>query len=123
MVLAGEVHVRSLKRRYFGGGSATDVLSFPAPALPGQPAPLGDLVICGPVLVRQARQHGAAIEMEALALLIHGCLHLTGWDHDTDSRRGKMMRRERAIFSAIAPGVPWPLEAEYARFNGEKQTV
>jgi len=75
----------------------TDVLSFPMDELrvpkPGQPAPtgiLGDIVLCPAVTIEQASEHGRAPADEAEYLLVHGLLHLLGYDHATQEEHDEM---------------------------------
>ena len=83
--------MRVLNRRWRGKRGTTDVLSFPA----GQDeferaagATLGDVVISVEQATRQAREHGLTFEEEIAQLILHGLLHLCGYDHETD--RGEM---------------------------------
>ena len=83
--------MRELNRRWRGKRGTTDVLSFPA----GQDeferaagATLGDVVISVEQATRQAREHGLTFEEEIAQLILHGLLHLCGYDHETD--RGEM---------------------------------
>jgi probable rRNA maturation factor len=79
--------MRALNRRYRGKDRTTDVLSFPAgPAAAG--GFLGDLVISAPEARRQARRADVALRATMEKLLLHGLLHLLGYDHETD--RGEM---------------------------------
>jgi probable rRNA maturation factor len=104
----GEVGVRivsartmaGLNRRFRGKPGPTDVLSFPAE--PGEDvglAYLGDIAICGPVAAEAAGRGRNRIEGELKRLLLHGLLHLLGYDHETDG--GKMARRERALRKSL----------------------
>ena len=98
---AGEVSVlfcadgrmRSLNRRYRGKDRATDVLAFPAGAA-GRGL-LGDIVISVPYAGRQARLRSESPARELDRLLLHGFLHLVGYDHETD--HGQMDRLERRL--------------------------
>jgi probable rRNA maturation factor len=80
--------MRELNRRWRGKGRTTDVLSFPA----GQDEfekleglRLGDVVISVEQAVRQAGEHGLSFEDEVSQLILHGLLHLCGYDHETDN--------------------------------------
>jgi len=88
----------SLNRRFRGKDAATDVLSFPAvPGLPGKLA--GDLAISGDIATENAKQFGHAVEDEVKILILHGVLHLAGYDHETDD--GKMGRKEAQLRVAL----------------------
>ena len=104
-VTAGEVGVvvvelaemAALNAAHRGRDEATDVLSFPLDgrdALPaGLPRQLGDVVVCP----ARAEADGTPIAL----LLVHGVLHLVGYDHEADN--GDMLRRQRAIFEEVEP--------------------
>ncbi len=84
--------MRALNRRYLGKDRATDVLSFPAPAALRSQGFLGELLICDSVLARQAREHGHSMKTEETILLIHGLLHLLGFDHEAGPRQARVMK-------------------------------
>ena len=88
VLLAGSGDLRVLNRRFRGKNHATDVLSFPS----GEKNPMGDIAISLGRARVQARERGHSIETEVCILLLHGILHLTGLDHETDS--GQMARAE-----------------------------
>jgi probable rRNA maturation factor len=92
--------IRSLNRKFRGKDSATDVLSFPAfdeqDELPAtERGNLGDVVISADTALRQARESGHSFEREVSELLIHGILHLCGYDHVCD--KGEMNRLELTL--------------------------
>jgi probable rRNA maturation factor len=94
VLLTTDATIRRLNRKFRGRNKATDVLSFPAdPVLAGQVA--GDLAISVPTARRQAREQGHALRAEIKILMLHGLLHLAGYDHETDE--GQMARRERLL--------------------------
>ncbi len=72
--------MRSLNRRWRGKDRSTDVLAFPAPA----DGFLGDIVIAVSYAAREARRRGSPVAREIDRLLLHGFLHLCGYDHETD---------------------------------------
>jgi probable rRNA maturation factor len=80
---------------------ATDVLSFPV-AGPAEAEFAGDLAISVPTALRQASARGHALGVELKVLMLHGLLHLAGYDHETDA--GRMARRERLLRSRL--GLP-----------------
>lgn len=106
VLLCGDGRMRSLNRRWRGLDRATDVLSFPAE----EPGFLGDVVVDVPYAARQAGKLGHGVDREVQILLVHGVLHLTGHDHETDD--GTMFRlQRRAVARAFGPGpdgVPAP---------------
>lgn len=97
--------MRQLNRRYRHRDYATDVLAFPAERLNGNPEPfLGDVVICLPTAHAQAATFGNTPDQELLRLLIHGILHLFGYDHEQSPREAKrMQRKEQALFRQLSP--------------------
>jgi probable rRNA maturation factor len=96
VLLTTDSAIRGLNRRFRGKNKATDVLSFPADrSAPGAQKIAGDLAISVPTACRQAAEQGHPLTMEIKVLLLHGLLHLAGYDHETDS--GRMARRERVL--------------------------
>ena len=96
--------MRRLNARYRGIDRPTDVLSFPMleEGTTGDPAVLGDIVICVPQAATQAEEYGVRLYDELLRLLVHGLLHLLGHDHDKNAaQRKRMERRERELLNAI----------------------
>lgn len=91
--------IKKLNRQFRGKNKATDILSFPSDGLmPGLPAHLqtvGDLAISVPTALKQALEQGHSLSTEVKVLLLHGLLHLSGLDHETDG--GQMARRERLL--------------------------
>lgn len=100
-----EAEGRRLNREFRGKDYATNVLSFHYES--GPRAPLaGDLVICAPVVAREAREQGKPLEAHYAHLLVHGLLHLQGRDHETEADALRMEREERAILRRL--GFPDP---------------
>ncbi len=96
ILLSSDQMLRSLNRRFRGKNKATDVLSFPAYATaPGSEEIAGDLAISVPTARRQAAGQGHSLATEIKVLILHGLLHLAGYDHEADS--GQMARRERLL--------------------------
>ncbi|MEY3466377.1 MAG: rRNA maturation RNase YbeY [Steroidobacteraceae bacterium] len=91
---------------------ATNVLSFPPVASGARhvarvwPRPLGDIVICAPVVAREARAQGKTLEAHWAHLVVHGALHLLGYDHERESEAVRMERRERRVLAVL--GLPDP---------------
>ncbi len=81
--------MRAFNRLYLGNDHPTDVLSFPSMAADG---PLGDIAISLPIATEQAARYGHSVLDELRILLLHGVLHLTGYDHESDG--GRMRRAE-----------------------------
>jgi probable rRNA maturation factor len=91
VLLADDPTLRRLNKTFRGKNKATDVLSFPAPAEIAQDY-AGDLAISLETAVRQAATYGHSLRDEVRILLLHGLLHLSGLDHETDN--GEMAMRE-----------------------------
>lgn len=93
--------IRKLNRQFRGLDKPTDVLSFPAGG-PAAEATAGDLAISSHTALRQAREQGHALGVEIKVLVLHGLLHLAGYDHEADN--GQMARRERILRARL--GLP-----------------
>ena len=103
--LVGKTRMRSLNRKFRERDYPTDVLAFPMESM-GEKTEifLGDVVICLPVAIGQASRFGNSADQEILRLLIHGTLHLLGYDHEQSPRDAtRMQRKERAIVQRISP--------------------
>ena len=103
---------KSLNAPYPGRNKPTNVLSFPvaelpAAASPGAPRPLGDLVICASVVRDEARQQHKTIKAHWAHLVIHGALHLLGYDHERDDEARRMERREVALLKRFGITNPY----------------
>lgn len=100
--VVGEDEGRALNRRFAHRDKATNVLSFPAAAganPDGPPQPLGDIVICAPVVEREAAQQGKEAGSHWLHLAVHGALHLLGYDHATADEAAAMEALEIEILA------------------------
>ncbi len=92
---------RDLNSTYRGKDKPTNVLSFAAdPDLP-EPAPLGDLAICWPVVLDEASQQGKTANDHFCHLVVHGLLHLLGYDHIEDEDAAEMERLEVAVLRQL----------------------
>ncbi|HEY4581788.1 MAG TPA: rRNA maturation RNase YbeY [Lysobacter sp.] len=103
---------RELNRAYRGRDYATNVLSFPAERPEGLPEHvelplLGDLVICAEVVAREAAEQGKRPADHWAHLVVHGTLHLLGWDHEADDEAEAMEARERAILAGLGIADPY----------------
>jgi probable rRNA maturation factor len=105
VLLTTDAAIRKLNRQFRGINKATDVLSFPAipvPGFKGAEALAGDLAISVPTALKQAVERNHSLSTEIKVLLLHGLLHLAGYDHEADE--GKMARRERLLRTRL--GLP-----------------
>ena len=94
VLLAGDATLRRLNRQFRGKNEATDVLSFPAGGDAGLGV-AGDLAISLETAARQAARFGHSLRDEVRVLLLHGVLHLAGFDHEADA--GEMAEREAEL--------------------------
>lgn len=114
VVITDEAEVRELNRRYLGVDEPTDVLSFGLGgegdecfALPpGEAASLGEVIVSYPTAMRQAEEQGHSAQAEVAHLLVHGILHLLGYDHESAEDEGIMRRREEEILADLE-GAPF----------------
>ena len=98
---------QALNRHYRGKDYATNVLSFPAELPEGVKLPLlGDLVICAPVVAREAAAQGKPLAAHYAHLTVHGVLHLLGLDHEDEREAEAMEQIERDVMAAL--GFPDP---------------
>jgi probable rRNA maturation factor len=101
--LVSRTEGRKLNARYRGKDYATNVLSFPASphAASDEGKPLGDLVICPPVLRAEAHEQRKTLRAHWAHLVVHGALHLIGYDHERDADARRMERREIAVLRRL----------------------
>jgi probable rRNA maturation factor len=112
LVDAGEGH--ALNRHYRGKDYATNVLSFPADIAEGVKLPkgvkmplLGDLVLCAPVVAREAREQKKPLAAHYAHLTVHGTLHLLGWNHEDAREADCMEALERQILAGLGIADPY----------------
>ena len=104
ILFVGDQRMRGLNRRYRGKDRTTDVLAFAMRGAPHSSSHLlGDVVIAVPTAARQAKQGQRSLDEELMVLLVHGILHLCGYDHERSEKEARRMhRRERMILRSIA---------------------
>ncbi len=98
LLLANDRRIRQLNREFRRQDKPTDVLSFPCEPVKGCPGEIpyfGDVIISVETAHRQGLERGNTLEQELKVLLLHGWLHLLGYDHETD--QGQMRRKEKAL--------------------------
>ncbi|MCB0360456.1 MAG: rRNA maturation RNase YbeY [Bdellovibrionales bacterium] len=106
VVITDDEEIRDLNRSYRGKDKPTDVLSFPTPEVPSEClTTLGDVVVSLPTALRQAEELEVTPAEELLRLLIHGVLHLCGYEHENVSAAtaAKMRSREEELFDELVP--------------------
>ena len=108
--IVAEAESAELNSRYRSAPGPTNVLAFPAqPDLPmatDELPPLGDIVVCAELIAREAASQGKPAEAHWAHIVIHGALHLIGYDHDSEPQAERMEDRERALLDGF--GVPDP---------------
>jgi probable rRNA maturation factor len=102
--IVGEDEGRALNRDYRAKDYATNVLTFDYERAP---VVVADLVLCAPVLRREARELGVALEAHYAHLLVHGTLHAQGHDHEADAQARVMERRETDLMLALGFADPY----------------
>ncbi len=110
--IVGTKEGRALNRHYRGKDSATNVLSFPAEMPDGLPEDmkmplLGDIVLCAPVIAKEAREQKKQLVSHYAHMTVHGALHLLGWDHNDDREAECMERLEREILAEMGIADPY----------------
>ena len=110
--VVGPAESRRLNARFRGKNKPTNVLSFPVADLPAPgasdaPLPLGDLVICPQVLRTEAREQKKTLRAHWAHLVVHGALHLIGYDHIHDADADRMERREIAVLRRLGFANPY----------------
>lgn len=98
--------IADLNEKYRDVTGPTDVLSFgcddPCPVESDQPVAIGDVVIAPEIAIQQAQELGRTVEEELNLLLVHGILHLLGYDHESDEDAAVMQAREQVLLDAYA---------------------
>ena len=102
ILIVGRAAGRRYNRQFRGRDYATNVLSFPYEPMPGEHSGLlGDLVICAPVVAREAREQHKDTRDHFAHMTIHGVLHLLGYEHDSDGDAERMEALETSILASL----------------------
>ena len=115
--IVGSKEGRALNHHYRGKDYATNVLSFPAELPEGLPKGvklplLGDLVLCAPVIAREAKEQKKPLAAHYAHLTVHGALHLLGWDHQDTREADCMEQLEREILASLGVADPYAGERD-----------
>ena len=102
--IVGADEGRALNRDYRGRDHATNVLTFDYTA---EPVVTADLVLCAPVVAKEAAEQGISLQAHYAHLLVHGTLHAQGFDHEADDEAAVMEARESAIVTALGYADPY----------------
>lgn len=120
--LVDDSEIHRLNRAYRGADRPTDVLAFAmreGPRVPGDAPVLGDVVISLDTAARQARRRGVALAVEVRTLLIHGVLHLLGYDHEGSAAEARRMRStERRLRRDLSQRLRSPRASAFLRQKG-----
>lgn len=111
ILFTGDQSIAAINAEWRGMNKPTNVLSFPAaPGLPvpaGEPRPLGDIVLAHGVIVREAAEQGKTLHDHTVHLIVHGVLHLLGYDHEADTEAVEMERLEAGILKGLGISDPY----------------
>ena len=107
--LVDEDEARALNRDFRGKDYPTDVLTFDYER---EPTIVADLVLCAPVVERDALAAGKPLAAHYAHLLVHGTLHAQGWDHERAADARRMEAHESALMLALGFGDPWPAKVK-----------
>ncbi|WP_265516084.1 rRNA maturation RNase YbeY [Nitratireductor luteus] len=101
--------IRDLNARFRGKDKATNVLSFPAAAVPGSEddSYIGDIAVARQTVAREAEAEGKTFDHHLTHLIIHGFLHLLGYDHETPEEAEEMETMERRVLEGLAISDPY----------------
>lgn len=108
--IVGATESRTLNRTWRGKDKSTNVLSFPGQHTPrgiDVAGELGDLAICAPVVMREARQQAKPVRAHWAHMVVHGVLHLLGYDHENDRDATVMEARETRILAQFGISNPY----------------
>lgn len=119
VLLVGERRSRTLNAHYRGRDKSTNVLSFPAPRVPARSSGLlGDLVICPAVLRAEARAQQKDVRAHWAHMVVHGLLHLMGYDHQREPDARRMERREVRVLRQLGIANPYVLRSKRRHGQG-----
>lgn len=104
LVFLSSPRMKKLNYQYLSKNRATDVLSFVIDQDSRRRLRHGEIYICTPVAVRQAKQYQTTLALEYMRLFCHGVLHLLGYDHQHPDEEAKMVKREQLILSQAGIG-------------------
>ncbi len=114
VTLTDDARIRLLNRHWREKDKATNVLSFPAPEMPEgvTPCPLGDVIVAFETVQREAHAEDKTIADHLMHLVVHGTLHLMGFDHEDDAEAEEMEDTERRVLAGLGISDPYALPAD-----------
>ena len=110
LLFTGDAEIQVLNREWRGKNKPTNVLSFPAPEMinPGDELqPLGDIILAYETVAREAAEEGKQFDHHLTHLIVHGFLHIMGYDHETDEEAEEMEELERKALRTLAISDPY----------------
>jgi probable rRNA maturation factor len=110
LLFTTDAEVRAINRQWRGQDKPTNVLSFPAAAMPmpeGEAVPLGDIVLARETVEREAAEQGKSCADHTTHLIVHGVLHLLGYDHGNDDAAVLMENTELEILAGLGISDPY----------------
>ncbi|ANP48022.1 hypothetical protein ATE48_10065 [Candidatus Viadribacter manganicus] len=107
LLLGDDASVAELNQQFRGKSGPTNVLSFPPAAGSAEPGFLGDIALAAETIVEQANFQGKRFEIHAAHLVVHGFLHLIGYDHENPADADVMETRERVILASLGIEDPY----------------
>lgn len=123
VIFVDDEAMAGLNRKHMGGDGPTDVLAFPLDGPDSQaatPIHLGDVVVCPAVARRQAPEHCGSFDAEMVLLVVHGVLHVLGYDHARPDETAAMQARER--WHLDRHGLTHPVPAAPTRFAAVRES-
>lgn len=105
LLLGDDAAIAELNKQFRGKDGPTNVLSFPGPRV--EPHFIGDIALAAETIVEEAQFQGKAFDAHAAHLVVHGFLHLLGYDHQNEADASRMEARETAILRSIGIDDPY----------------
>lgn len=115
LLFCDDAFIQTLNRRWRGQDKPTNVLSFPAASGPGDVAVLGDIAIAFETMAREAEAEDKSLSEHFSHLVVHGLLHLLGYDHESEAEAEEMEALEREVLASLGIADPYRVALPEAR--------